>query len=146
MGLRDDIMNAIKDAMRAKDQERLGTLRLMKAAVLMLEKSGKGEVSDEDIVAALRTEIKKRQQTLELLREHNKADETAAVEREIAVVEEFVPQQLSMDDLLDRVRAYAADHPEIDNAGKLTGAMKKELGDLADGRMLNQACRQVLEG
>ncbi len=61
------------------------------------------------------------------------------------MLEEFLPQQLSADQIEERVRAYLADHPEIDHAGKLTGALKKELGDQANGKLLNEICRKVLE-
>lgn len=146
MGLRNEIMDAIKDAMRAKDQERLNTLRLMKAAILLKEKSGQTDIPEEELIAAMRAEIKKRQQTLDVLRDLNKAEELAATEREIAIIEEYLPKQLSPEDVLAKVKEYAAAHPEIDNPGRLTGAMKKELGDLADGRVLNEACKQVLGG
>ena len=58
--------------------------------------------------------------------------------------EEFLPRQLSEAQLEEKVRAYLAEHPEVNHAGKLTGAMKKELGDLADGKMLNAVCQKVL--
>ena len=64
--------------------------------------------------------------------------------QEIAVLESFLPQQLSEEELEVKVRAHLADHPEINHAGRLTGVMKKELGDLADGRMLNAVCQRVL--
>ncbi|HRI88901.1 MAG TPA: GatB/YqeY domain-containing protein, partial [Candidatus Hydrogenedentes bacterium] len=96
--------------------------------------------------AAMRAEIKKRQQSLEIFRDLGKADEAAATEAEIAIINEFLPQQLSEADLEARVRAFLDAHPELNHAGKLTGAMKKELGDLADGRMLNEVCKRVVEG
>ncbi len=66
-------------------------------------------------------------------------------EEEIRVLEEFLPQQLSADQIEEKVRAYLSAHPDIDQAGKLTGALKKELGDQADGKLLNEICRKVLE-
>ena len=42
------------------------------------------------------------------------------------------------------MRAYLAEHPEMNHPGKLTGAMKKELGDLADGKILNEVCKKAL--
>lgn len=144
MGIRDDVQNAMKEALRNKDHARLETLRMAKGALLLKEKEGKGEVTEEVATAALRAEVKKRHQTLEILKEHNKTAEMAATEAEIAVLEEFLPKQLSEEELEARVRAYVAEHPEIDQAGRLTGAMKKELGDLADGRVLNEVCKKVL--
>lgn len=144
MSIKQALMDAMKDALRNKEQERLDTLRLMKGAILLIEKSGKGEADDNDCIGAFRAEVKKRQQTIELLEQHGKTDEAAATRREIAVIESFLPKQLSREDLVARVKAYLADHPGVDGAGKLTGAMKKELGDLADGKMLNEVCREAL--
>lgn len=144
MSIRDDIQAAMKEAMKNKNTARLECLRMAKGALLLKEKeTGKG-ITDEQAVGALRAEVKKRQQTLEILREHGKSQEAAATEDEIRVLEEFLPRRLSEEELEAKVRAYVTEHPEIDHAGKLTGAMKKELGDAADGRMLNEVCRKVL--
>ncbi len=145
MSVREQIQDAMKDAMRSKDQLRLDTLRMAKGALLMLEKSG-GKSGEDEAIATLRYEIKKRQQSLDIFREHGKSAEANAVEQEIAVIEEFLPKQLTREQLADRVRAYLAEHPDVNHAGKLTGAMKKELGDLADGKMLNEICREALGG
>ena len=51
---------------------------------------------------------------------------------------------MTAEELEAHVRGYVAEHPEMNHAGKLTGALKKELGDRADGRMLNEICRKVL--
>ena len=68
-----------------------------------------------------------------------------ATEEEIRVLEEFLPQQLSAAQIEEKVRAYLAEHPGLTHAGKLTGALKKEFGDSADGKLLNEMCRKVLE-
>jgi uncharacterized protein YqeY len=112
---------------------------MAKGAILLKEKSGAMDLTDADYVAAIRSEVKKRQQSIEIFREHDKEEEF-----EIAVLEEFVPTRLPAEDLEAKVRVYVAEHPEITHAGKLTGAMKKELGDSADGKMLNEVCRKVL--
>lgn len=143
MSVKDRIQEAMKEAMRARDQQRLETLRMAKGALLVLEKSG-GKVTEEDAIAALRSEVKKRQQSIAIFEEHGKKAEAAATQQEIAVIEEFLPKQLNREQLEERVRAYLAEHPDINHAGKLTGAMKKELGDQADGKMLNEVCREVL--
>ncbi len=147
MSIRQAIQDAMKQAMRDKDQPRLATLRMAKGALLLREKEQAAgtEISDADAVQALRSEIKKRQQTIELLEQHGKTEEIAATHAEIAVLESFLPQQLSPEEVEARVRAYLAKHPEVNHAGKLTGAMKQELGDQVDGKTLNQVCRQVLE-
>ncbi len=146
MPIKERIQDAMKDAMRSRDNVRLDCLRMLKGALLNQEKSGGGPVDDAAAIATLRGEIRKRQQTLDILRAHDKREEIAAVEQEIAVIEEFLPTQLPEEEVEARVRAYLAEHPEITQPGPLTGAMKKELGDQVDGRLLNQVCQRVLQG
>jgi len=146
MSIRQDIQEAMKQAMRAKDKARLEALRMAKGALLLKEKEShhEGELPDEEAIRVLRAEVKKRQQSIETYREHNRPEEVERLEQEIAIIESFLPQQLSAEQLEEKVRGYLAEHPDIDHAGKLTGALKKELGDRADGKMLNEICRKVL--
>ncbi|MFO7974293.1 MAG: GatB/YqeY domain-containing protein [Candidatus Hydrogenedentota bacterium] len=144
MTIKERIQNEMKSAMKNKDTERLECLRMLKAAVMMKEKETGKAVSDEEAMAALRSEIRKRRQSLDVFHEHGKDAEAAATEREIAVIDEFLPRQLSADELEAKVRAYLDEHPDINHPGKLTGIMKKEVGEAADGKVLNEVCRKVL--
>ena len=148
MSIKSAVQEAMKDAMKSKDTLRLECLRMAKGALLLKEKESakEQELTNEDAVAALRSEIRKRQQSIETfvkVGQQEAADRAAA---EIAILEEFLPKQLSEADIEAKVRAYLAEHPEMNHAGKLTGAMKKELGDLADGKVLNAVCKRVVEG
>ncbi|MEX2015301.1 MAG: GatB/YqeY domain-containing protein [Candidatus Hydrogenedentales bacterium] len=147
MSIRDNIQKAITEATKSRDRDRLECLRMAKGALLLREKEGPKEqgLTDAEAVATLRAEVKKRQQSIEVFQQANRPDAAEKVAQEIVIIEEFLPQQLDEAALESRVRAYAAANPEIDHPGKLTGAMKKELGDLADGRMLNDVCRRVLD-
>jgi len=145
MSIRDDVQDGIKTAMKAKDTPRLECLRMVKGALLLKEKEKNTEVTDEEAVQVLRSEVRKRRDSIDMFREHGKEVEAKAAETEIAIIEKFLPQQMSAEDVETKVRAYVAEHPEINHAGKLTGAMKKELGDAVDGKLLNEVCRRVLE-
>jgi uncharacterized protein len=144
MSIKEDIQNQMKDALRAKDQIRLDCLRMAKGAILLKEKEGSKEVTDDITIAILRSEVKKRQQTIETLTELGKDEDVELSRNEIAIFESFLPQQLSKEALTEKVKAYLAENPDINHPGRLTGAMKKELGDLADGKMLNEVCQAVL--
>ena len=144
MTIRERVQDAMKTAMKNRDNLRLECLRMVKGALLVKEKESAADLSEETSVAALRGEIRKRQQSVEIFREHGRADDATKAEAEIAIIEEFLPKQLSADDVEVRVRAYLAEHPEINHAGKLTGAMKKELGDTVDGKVLNDVCKRVV--
>jgi uncharacterized protein len=146
MTIRQRVQDEMKSAMKNKEAERLECLRMAKGALLVKEKESGEELSEETAVAVLRSEVRKREQSLDIFRELGKDDEAAKTEREIAIIQGFLPQQLSPEQVEDKVRAYLAEHPEVDHAGRLTGALKKELGDQADGKVLNAICRKVLEG
>lgn len=148
MSIKSDVQEAIKQAMKDKNTIRLECLRLAKAALLLKEKESakEQELSDEEAVKALRSEVRKRQQSIETYQGLGKLDEVAKIEEEIATLDEFLPKQLSAEQVEEKVRTYLAEHPELNHAGKLTGAMKKELGDLVDGKVLNELCRKVVGG
>ncbi len=147
MTIREQIQEGIKQATKDRDHARLETLRMAKGALLLKEKAkgADAHIGDGDAVDVLRAEVRKRRQSMALYQEHGKADEVEALEAEIHVLEEFLPRQLSEPEIEEHVRAYLANHPDINHAGKLTGTMKKALGDGADGKMLNAVCRRVLE-
>ena len=144
MTIKERVQEEMTKALKARETVRLECLRLAKGAILMKEKESAADLTDEMSAAALRAEIKKRQQSLDIFRQLGKEAEVLATENEIRIIEEFLPKQLSAEEIEVRVRAYLAEHPELNHAGKLTGALKKELGDLADGKIVNETCRKVL--
>ncbi len=144
MTIVEKVQEAIKEATKARKQERLECLRLAKAAFLLKEKEKGEKPTDEIAIAVLRAEVKKRQQSIEIFRQHGREDAAKATEAEIVVLEEFLPKQLSPEETEARVRAFLAANPDMNHAGKLTGAIKKELGDLVDGKVLNEISRKVL--
>ena len=148
MTIKERLQEAIKEATKSREMARLDTLRMAKGALLNKEKEkARTEgISDEEAVAVLRSEIRKRQQSMETYEQLGKTASVEALQLEIAVIESFLPRQLSPEDIENKVRAYLAEHPDLNHAGKLTGALKKELGDAADGKVLNEVCRRVLEG
>jgi len=148
MSIKLQIQDAMKEAMKSKQQSRLECLRMAKGALLLKEKEGAKdtEITDEVAILTLRSEVRKRQQAVEQFVELGKAEEAEAYRVEIAVLEEFLPKQLTPQQIEEKVREYLAAHPEVNHAGKLTGALKKELGDLADGKLLADTCAKVLAG
>ncbi len=147
MTIKEKIQEGIKEALKAREYARLETLRMAKGALLVKEKEKAREagLNDDEAIAVLRAEVRKRQQSLEVYEGLGKTAEAEALAVEISVIEEFLPKQLSAADIEARVRAYLGEHPEMNHPGKLTGALKKELGDAADGKVLNEVCRRVLD-
>ncbi|MCA1900768.1 MAG: GatB/YqeY domain-containing protein [Candidatus Hydrogenedens sp.] len=148
MSIMNTVQEAMKQAMKDRDTIRLETLRMVKSALLLKEKSTARteEMSDNEAIATLRSEIRKRKDSIEVFKQLGKDEEVAKLEKEISVIEEFLPQQLSREEVVQRVKQYLAEHPDMNHAGKLTGAMKKELGETVDGKLLNEVCRELLGG
>ncbi|HOT49624.1 MAG TPA: GatB/YqeY domain-containing protein, partial [Candidatus Hydrogenedentes bacterium] len=113
MSIKERVQEEITKALKARDTIRLECLRLAKGAILLKEKESAAELTDEMSGAALRAEIKKRQQSIEIFRQHGKEAEAAAAENEIRIIEEFLPKQMSADEIEAKVRAYLAEHPEL---------------------------------
>ncbi|HOV34026.1 MAG TPA: GatB/YqeY domain-containing protein [Candidatus Hydrogenedens sp.] len=148
MSIMNQVQEAMKTAMKERDMVRLETLRMVKSALLLKEKSTARteEMSEDEAISTLRSEVRKRKESIETYKQLGKPEEVAKLEKEIAVIEEFLPQQMSRDETIQRVKQYLEEHPEMNHAGKLTGAMKKELGERVDGKLLNEVCRKLLGG
>lgn len=147
MSIRERIQQDILQTTKARNHARLEALRMAKAAILLKEKEKARDtvLSDEEATAVLRGEVRKRRQSLETYAQLGKQDVVTALDAEIAVFEEYLPRQLSPEAMEDRVKSFLAAHPELTHVGKATGALKKELGDAADGKLLSELCTKYLE-
>ena len=114
MGLREEINDSLKEAMKAKDQKRVGTLRLVNAALKDRDIAARTETSrellgDDEILSLLAKMIKQREDSI-LAYEAGKRPELADAERaEIAVIREFMPKQMSADDAKAAIAKVIAD-------------------------------------
>ena len=97
MGLEQKIMAALKTAMLAKDEAALRSLRAVKAAILLSKTSegGSGEIKEEDEIKLLQKLVKQRKDSLEIYQQQNRADLAKKEEEEIAIIEKFLPDQMS---------------------------------------------------
>lgn len=128
--LRDTIINAMKDAMRAKDTELLGTIRLVLAKLkdmdIAARGKGKDEISDDQITSMLQTMIKQRRESAALYEKGDRQELADKEKAEIVVIERFLPEQ--MDDAavkvaIDKVIADTG-AASIKDMGKVMGALK----------------------
>ena len=101
--LRDDINNAVKEAMKAKDERKLSTLRMVNSTIknadIDARGNGKPPLSDADILAVLQKMIKQRQEAVELYDKGGRAELAAQEREEIAVISAYLPKQMSEDDV-----------------------------------------------
>lgn len=147
MSLKDKINSDLKDAMKSGDKTRLQTIRSIRALILEFEKSGKDkELKPEDEISLLTTAAKKRKDSIEQFRNAKRDDLAQKEEEELKILQEYLPKQLSEDELIESVKRIAS---EIGAAGKqdfpkLMPAAIKELKGQADGKSIKEAVEKVL--
>ena len=128
------ITDDVKTAMRSKDKERLGTLRLLTAAIKQIEVDQRIELDDDNIVAIIEKMLKQRKDSIEQFEKAGR-NELAEIEiKEVAILKEFMPEQLSdadVDALIDEAIASTGAEAMKD-MGKVMGILKPQLAGKAD--------------
>lgn len=134
MTLREEISAALKQAMRDRAADRLSTLRLISAAIKDRDIAARGEgedasgVNDAEILAILAKMVKQRQESARTYEEGGRLDLAEREMNEIPVIEEFLPKQLSDDEVVAAVEAAIAEvsAESIRDMGKVMGALKSK--------------------
>jgi uncharacterized protein YqeY len=146
MSLETEIMAQMKEAMKAKDEASLRGLRAIKAALLLLKTSGSGEVSPEEEIKMLQKLVKQRNDSLEIFKQQNRTDLAQKEEEEIKVIEQFLPKQLSEEEIKAELELVIKDTGASSPAdiGKVMGAATKRLAGRADGKTINLLVKEML--
>ncbi|MTI63043.1 GatB/YqeY domain-containing protein [Methylophaga sp.] len=103
--LKVTIMDSVKDAMRAKEKERLSVLRQITAAIKQVEVDNRADLSDDDIVVILTKMTKQRREALDQYEQAGRDDLAAIEKAELKVIEEFMPAQLSDEEVAEAIDA-----------------------------------------
>jgi uncharacterized protein YqeY len=147
MALKETIEAGIKDAMRAKDADRLRALRAIKSMILLEETSGasEGGISADAEMKILMKAAKQRKDSLEVYAAQNRAD--LAEKAELTIIEEFLPKQLSDSELTTRIAEIIASVGATSPAdmGKVMGVASKQLAGLADGKAISAKVGELLK-
>lgn len=149
MSLKSQVEEGIKDAMRAKDQDTLRALRAIKSLILLEETKG-GQTGDgisaDDEIKLLTKAAKQRRESIEVFRSQGRDDLAQKEEAELLIVEQFLPKQLSEDEiktrLQDIIARVGASSPS--DIGKVMGAATKELAGQADGKVISALAKSLL--
>ncbi len=148
MSLITKIDAEIKQAMLQKQEARLRGLRAIKAALLLAktEKGASEELSEEAEVKAVQKQIKQRKDSIEIYKQQNREDLAKIEEEEVAVMEEFLPKQLSADELRSAIQdlVNTLGVTDIKEMGKVIGAANKALAGKSDGKSIADMVKQVL--
>ncbi len=147
MNLIDQVNEGIKTAMKAKDADKLRALRGIKSAFLLLQTAeGASEVTDEMCIKALQKMAKQRRDSLDIYEQQGRED-LASIERvELKHIEEFLPAQMSEEEVADRIKTIIADLGVSGPAamGKVMPLAMGQLGGQADGKLISKIVKELL--
>lgn len=147
MSLTDQINNDLKEAMKAKDTTTLTALRAIKSQLLLAatEKGG-AESGDEAGIKMLQKLVKQRKESAELYKTQGRNDLADPELAEAAIIEKYLPKQLTEDELKPIIQALIAQVGATgpQDMGKVMGAASKELGGKADGKTISLVVKQLL--
>lgn len=148
MSLKERISEDMKAAMRAKDSDRLGTIRMLQAAIKQREVDERITLDDTQIMAALEKMIKTRKEAIEQFRAGNREDLAEKEAREIVQLQVYLPEQLSAAELEAVIAAAIASTAasSIKDMGKVVAAVKQQAAGRADMAAVSAAIKAKLGG
>ena len=148
MSLEQKIMTDLKTAMLAKDEAALRSLRAIKAAIIVAKtaEGAKGEISEDDEIKLLQKLVKSRKDSLEIFQQQNRPELAKKEEEEIAIIEKFLPKQMSADEIKDELTKIIAQVGAASPAdmGKVMGVASKQLAGKADGKTISALVKELL--
>jgi uncharacterized protein YqeY len=148
MSLKEQITEDMKAAMRAKDSERLGTIRLLTAAMKQKEVDERVELDDTMVIAIVDKLVKQRKDSIEAFTKAARQDLVDKEAAEMAVLQGYLPARLSADEVAAEVKAIVAElgAKGPGDMGKVMGAVKSRLAGKADMGQVSAAVKAALAG
>ena len=148
MSLEQKIMTDLKAAMLSKNEVALRRLHAIKAAILLAKTSegGSGDLKEEEEIKLLQKLVKSRKDSLEIYQQQNRPDLAKKEEEEIAIIEKFLPQQLSPEEIKTALAAIITETGASSPAdmGKVMGVATKQLAGKADGKTISALVKELL--
>ncbi|MBP3231235.1 MAG: GatB/YqeY domain-containing protein [Anaerovibrio sp.] len=146
MSIKEQLANDMKEAMKAKEKERLAVIRMVRGAIRQQEIDGKTELDDEAVIAVISKEVKMRKDSIVDFQKGGRDDLVAQNEAEIAFLMPYLPKQLTEDEVRELVKEAVektgASSPK--DMGKVMGALMPKVKGQADGKMVNQLVKEAL--
>lgn len=146
MSLLDSLQKDMVAAMKAKDKDRLGTVRMLKAAVTNEQINVGHDLTSDEEISVLSRELKQRKDSLEEFKAAGRSEAVQKLEEEIKVVESYLPKQLSADEVKTVVEETIEQVQATSKAdfGKVMGAVMPKLKGKADGKLVNSTVMSLL--
>jgi uncharacterized protein YqeY len=148
MSLLTQIETAMRDAMRARDERRTSTLRMAMAAVHNRKIARGRDLTDEEVIDVLGMQVKQRRESIAMYRAAGREERASGEEAEAAILAEFLPQQLTEEEIAalarDAIAEVGAGSPA--DLGRVMGRLTPHTKGRADGRVVSDVVRRLLAG
>jgi uncharacterized protein YqeY len=146
MILRDKLEDDIRESMRSRDQARLDALRFLKAAVQAAEKNDGKPLDDPRMADVASKQVNDRRESIRMFQQGGRTDLVTKESAELKVLEEYLPPQLSQDELEKLIRDVVSEvgATSIKDKGKLMGKLMPQVKGKADGTVVNELVTQIL--
>ena len=144
--LKEKLLADLKNSMKEKNVVRKNVIQMVRAAILQVEKDKQITVDDDQIIDIIAKESKKRKDSLADYEKSGRADLINEIKEEIAILAEYLPKQLSMEEVEAIVKDVIAEvgATSMKDMGKVMKAAKEKIGASSDGRTINEAVKKFL--
>ena len=148
MNLKDQLTAHMKEAMKAKQTVRLGTIRQLRSAIKNKEIALGQELDDQAVIAVISTQVKQRRESAQMYRENDRPELADKEEAELAILQEYLPTQLGEAELRDIISGVIAEvgATSAKDMGKIMPVVMSKTKGAADGKLVNQLVRELLAG
>lgn len=146
MSLKDRLQQDWKDALKSKDKFKANVISMAKSAILHIEKSDNSSLNDDQIIEVLAKEVKQRRDSLQEFEKGNRQDLVDSTNAEISILLQYLPQQLTEDEIREIVRESAEQvgANSIKDMGKVMSIVRPKTTGRADGKIVSQIVKEYL--
>ena len=145
--LKEKLLQDLKNSMKEKNEIRKNAVQMVRAAILQVEKDKNIELEDNQILEIIAKEVKKRKDSIEDYKKGERQDIVEQVEKEIEILSEYLPEQLSPEEVELQVKEIINEigATSIKDMGKVMKLAKEKLGAQADGKTINEVAKKILQ-
>lgn len=144
--LKEKLLEDLKNSMKEKKEIRKNTIQMVRAAILQVEKDNGITLEDDKITEIIAKETKKRKDSLGDYEKSGRVDLIAQVKEEINILQEYLPKQLSKEEIKEIVKKVIQETgaTSIKDMGKVMSSAKEKIGAAADGKTINEVVKEIL--
>ncbi len=144
--IKEKIEENFKEALKNRDTLRLSTLRMLKAAIKNKEIEFKRELTDQEVLRILTSQVKQRKESISAFKEGGREDLVGDTEKELSIISEFMPKQLSEKEIQEQILKIVkeVDAKGMKDMGKVMKRAMEVMAGQADGKLVNKLVKEYL--